>query len=172
MSFFRTDSFVNITDFGIGQDPVQIYTIVPPTSDRPYCAITHYDLIEIYRTMAPSNTPESFAGVLKSENCPAASANCLWVDIYSTDFIMNVKFKVRATWNNDANLRWTSEVVTIGVNCGLSNNVMTQNFTDQNRTFWLNHTVENQFYFEPFSCTYDPVCCETITYTMTYDNLT
>jgi len=46
MSFFRTDSFVNYTDFGIGASSVNIYNIVPPTSDRSYCLITKYELIE------------------------------------------------------------------------------------------------------------------------------
>jgi hypothetical protein len=45
-------------------------------------------------------------------------------------------------------------------------------FPDTNRTFYQNDTDNSGFFFMPFTCTYDPVCCTDIFYAFSSSNTT
>ena len=103
---------------------------------------------------------------MRAASCGATNP-CVKVDIANTLYISTNKFKVKANYPNG--LSFTSTEARVSIKCGSNTNRMTNPWFDAtvitNATFYQNMTdVNATFFFPPFSCTYDPVCCQNITY--------
>ena len=158
----EASTFLPSAAIGVGDPIIQVYTIVPPTCDRSYCQITKIEIID-----ATNDGVFQPGAAVMSSTCTASV--CYDVDVFSSSLISMIKFRVKTTFHTS--LKHISDTeVTIDVNCELSLNVMTNTFMDVERTFFLNHTVENKFFFKPFSCTFDPTCCTTINYVFSSEN--
>jgi len=87
MTITDDPAFTLTSEIGIGHSGQTVYNIVPPTSDRSYCAITSHAIIDT-KVLGTVVAGSAF----KSSTC--LSPTCTTVDIASTSSIVNVQFKV------------------------------------------------------------------------------
>lgn len=132
-----TPSFVNFTNKEVGDPNTDVYTIVPPIADRPYCPILRYEFVNVaYEDEMGLPVTTWDPSVIKASSCTGDP--CVKVDIAHTMFISTNKFFVKAIYDNG--LSFTSTEARVSIKCGASTNFMLNPFFDAsvitNATFY------------------------------------
>jgi len=85
-------NFAPSSVIGVGDPIIKVYTIVPPTCDRIYCPITNVEIVDAQYGLL-NFLP---GAAIMSSTC--ASPVCFDVDVFSTDVIAFIYFKVKTTF--------------------------------------------------------------------------
>jgi hypothetical protein len=104
MTITEAPTFGLISAYGVGDPTTNIYTVVPPLCDRQYCTVTSYTTIDTLF----NNAPQPSSAFMSTTCASPGSASCLTVDVFSTATISNIKFKIKALFNSDPALVYTS----------------------------------------------------------------